>query len=111
MTLARELEDLETRRKAGTLSEADAALAKHALLSGASAPANGPVASNTEPRRGPSGLTALLLSNLMFTLVILAALAAMVYVFVPMTLALPIMIVLALCLPFIWLWEWFTDLF
>ncbi|ABV92126.1 hypothetical protein Dshi_0377 [Dinoroseobacter shibae DFL 12 = DSM 16493] len=102
MTLARELEDIEARRAAGTLTEADAALAKDALLRGA----------DPAPRRGRNPvLLAGLFSNLMLTLVILCGLAAAVFMFVPLTLAMPIMIVLALCLPVIWFWDWFTDLF
>jgi hypothetical protein len=111
MTLARELEDIETRRAAGTLTEADAALAKDALLRGA-ARTDAPAARDTPPGRSrDSVLIAGLFSNLMLTLVILGGLAAAAYVFIPLTLAMPIMIVLALCLPVIWLWNWVTDLF
>lgn len=107
MTLARELEDIEARRAAGTLTEADAALAKDALLRGAARDGADPA-----PRRGRDPvLLAGLFSNLMLTLVILGGLAAAVFMFVPLTLAMPIMIVLALCLPVIWFWDWFTDLF
>lgn len=112
MTLARELEDVENRRAAGTLSEADAALAKDALLRGAAR--NAERGEPAAARRGTmrdSVLLAGLFSNLLLTLVILAGIAAAVYMLVPLTLALPIIIVLAMCLPVIWLWDWITGLF
>ncbi|WP_425093920.1 hypothetical protein [Tropicimonas sp. S265A] len=114
MTLARELEDLEARRKAGTLSDEDASRAKEALLRGASGTAaRDTLGDRDTAHRGTLRhvIFAGAMSNLLMTIVVLATLAAMVYVFIPLTLAMPIMIVLALCLPFIWLWDWFTDLF
>lgn len=106
MTLARELEDLEARRAAGTLSEADVAMAKDALLRNA--------ADSRLSAREPANKSLLifgLASNLMLTLVILALIAGAAYVFAPLAISAPVMILCILALPFIWLWDWITDLF
>ena len=106
MTLAQELEDLEARRAAGTLSDADVEMAKDALLRAASE------TRVTEPARGErSALVIGLASNLMLTVIVLALIAAGAYVLAPLTIAAPVMILCALALPFIWLWDWITDLF
>ncbi|WP_424976447.1 hypothetical protein [Dinoroseobacter sp. S124A] len=106
MTLARELEDLEARRAAGTLSDADVEMAKDALLRAAAE------TRLATPARGErSLLIAGLASNLLLTLVILALIAAGAYLLAPLTVAVPVMILCALALPVLWLWEWVTDLF
>lgn len=106
MTLAQELEDLEARRAAGTLSDADVEMAKDALLRAAAE------TRLTEPARGErSVLMVALASHLMLTVIVLALIAAGAYVLAPLAIAAPVMILCALALPFIWLWEWVTDLF
>ncbi|MDJ0992996.1 MAG: hypothetical protein QNI90_05440 [Dinoroseobacter sp.] len=111
-TLAQELEDLEARRAAGTLSDEDVTLAKDALLRGASRENRQAPTARPPAERSLRGLLfAGVFSNLMFTIVILAMIAAAAYLFVPMVLAIPVMILCVIALPFIWLWEWVCDLF
>lgn len=111
-TLAKELEDLEARRAAGTLSDEDVALAKEALLRRASRESiQAPAAPHDAPRTLRGLLFAGMFSNLMLTLVILAMIAAAAYLFVPLVVAVPLMILCVIALPFIWLWEWVCDLF
>jgi len=111
-TLAKELEDLEARRAAGTLSDEDVALAKDALLRRASRDSHSaPAPSHGPDRAHRNMLFAGMFSNLMLTVVILAMIAAAAYLFVPMVMAVPIMILCMIALPFIWLWEWVCDLF
>lgn len=107
MTLAHELEDLEARRKAGTLSDADAAVAKHALLSGAAG--RGAPSERDGAARGL--LIAGLFSNALWALVVLGMIAGAAYLFVPLVMAVPVMILCALALPVIWLWDWIGDFF
>ncbi|GGH33965.1 hypothetical protein SAMN05444007_107136 [Cribrihabitans marinus] len=112
-TLAKELEDLEARRSAGSISDADAALAKQALLQRAPSTGGTDRAGSADAsRRGPVGwIMAIVFANFLLTLLVLGGMAAFAYFVLPLTLALPILIIMVLILPVLWLIEWFGDLF
>ena len=112
-TLAKELEDLEARRAAGTISEEDAALAKQALLErGPSQSGAGQGGAGEAPGRGLIGwIMAGVMANLLISIVALGGLAAIAYWLLPATLALPILIGVILILPVLWLIQWFGDMF
>lgn len=111
-TLAQELEDLEARRAAGTLSEEDVARAKDALLRRASRESfSTPVSPAASEAAERNMLFAGVFSNLMFTIIVLAMIAVAAYMFVPLVVAIPVMVLCIIALPFIWLWEWVCDLF
>ena len=109
-TLAKELEDLETRRASGSISDADAALAKQALLSRASAAPDAP--RQSKPNRGLFGwIIAGVFANLMVSLLVLSGVSAIAFWLLPMAMALPILICAVFILPLLWLLEWIGDLF
>ena len=112
-TLAQELEELEARRAAGTITEEDAALAREALLDRLSGAGDSPAASRADAQsRGPvNWILAGVVANLLLTLVALAALAAIAYWLLPLALALPLLVVLVFILPVLWLVDWIGDLF
>lgn len=112
-TLAHELEDLEFRRREGTLTEADVAAAKEALLRRAArdAMASSPPDSQPAERLYRTLLITEVFSNLIFVVILLGGIAAAAYLLLPLGVALPVMIVCAVILPFIKLWDWVCDLF
>lgn len=111
-TLAKELEDLEARRVAGTISQEDADLAKRALLQRGQTVAGEGATGSDAPRRGLIGwILAGVLANFLLSLAVLGGLAAIAYWLLPPTLAVPAMICLVLILPVLWLLEWLGDLF
>lgn len=114
MTLAHELEDLEARRRAGTISAEDAARAKETFL-GAGGTIN-PASAGHRPSQSRldggmrTWLLAGLLSNSILLLAVIALLALAVYWLLPLAMAGPLLICLIFVLPVFWLMQWFGGL-
>lgn len=114
MTLAHELEDLETRRLAGAISDEDAARAKDALM-GARNTINPATAEDghTGPQRDAAmgkWLLAGLLSNSLLLLAVIALLGFAIYWLLPLAMAGPLLICLIFVMPVFWLMQWFGGL-